>query len=142
MCSRDVQVDMETTEAELKLNNATQRLQQLEQDVTLLKNQSADARWSAERSNQSAARVTQLTEEVKQVRSSAQVRPPQVQQNLPCPVCPGTRIGAEGEVRCRRAADWSEGRGRGQCQEEGGVAAERSQRAAAAGGGTAAAAQR
>ncbi|XP_022625413.1 laminin subunit beta-1-like [Seriola dumerili] len=58
-------VQSETADAELKLNNATQRLQRLEQDVTLLKDKAVNVTLSTERANQNAASIRQIAEEVK-----------------------------------------------------------------------------
>ncbi|XP_074521308.1 laminin subunit beta-1a [Halichoeres trimaculatus] len=58
-------VESETADAELKLNNATQRLQMLEQDVTLLKDKSLNLTLSSEQTNQDAASIEKMAEEVK-----------------------------------------------------------------------------
>ncbi|XP_042267238.1 laminin subunit beta-1a [Thunnus maccoyii] len=58
-------VKSETADAEVKLNNATQRLQRLEQDVTLLRDKTLNATLSAERTNQDAASIGKMAEEVK-----------------------------------------------------------------------------
>uniref|UniRef100_A0A8C4HFD4 Laminin subunit beta-1 n=1 Tax=Dicentrarchus labrax TaxID=13489 RepID=A0A8C4HFD4_DICLA len=51
--------------AELKLNNATQRLQRLEQDVMLLRDKALNVTLSTERTNQDAASIEKIAEEVK-----------------------------------------------------------------------------
>uniref|UniRef100_A0A7N9AT11 Laminin, beta 1a n=1 Tax=Mastacembelus armatus TaxID=205130 RepID=A0A7N9AT11_9TELE len=58
-------VESETADAELKLNNASQRLQRLEQDVTLLRDKALNITLSTERTNQDAASIRNITEEVK-----------------------------------------------------------------------------
>uniref|UniRef100_A0A8C4NRP5 Laminin subunit beta-1 n=1 Tax=Dicentrarchus labrax TaxID=13489 RepID=A0A8C4NRP5_DICLA len=58
-------VESETTDAELKLNNATQRLQRLEQDVMLLRDKALNVTLSTERTNQDAASIEKIAEEVK-----------------------------------------------------------------------------
>lgn len=58
-------VESETADAELKLNNATHRLQMLEQDMTLLRGKSVNITLSAERTNQEAASIETMAEEVK-----------------------------------------------------------------------------
>ncbi|XP_069384940.1 laminin subunit beta-1a isoform X1 [Paralichthys olivaceus] len=58
-------VQFETTEADLKLNNATKRLQRLEQDVTLLIDKAVNVTKSSEQTNQDAERITEIAEEVK-----------------------------------------------------------------------------
>ncbi|XP_068595796.1 laminin subunit beta-1a [Brachionichthys hirsutus] len=58
-------VESETAEAEWKLNNATQRLQRLEHDVTLLKDKALNVTRSTERTNQDAASIGKIAEEVK-----------------------------------------------------------------------------
>ncbi|KAM7397365.1 hypothetical protein PAMP_020343 [Pampus punctatissimus] len=58
-------VESETADAEVKLNNATQRLQQLEQDVTLLRDKTLDVTLSIEQTNQDAVSIGKMAEEVK-----------------------------------------------------------------------------
>lgn len=70
ICLCCVQVESETTDAELKLNNATQRLHKLEQDVTLLRDKALNITQSTELTNQEAVSIRELTEEVKKVSSS------------------------------------------------------------------------
>ena len=62
-------MESETADAELKLSNATYRLQRLEQDVTLLREKGVNVTVSAERTNQDAASITEIAEEVKKVSS-------------------------------------------------------------------------
>lgn len=65
-----VQVESETTDAELKLNNATQRLQKLEQDVTVLRDKALNITQNTEITNQEAVTISKVTDEVKKVRSA------------------------------------------------------------------------
>lgn len=58
-------VELETADTELKLNNATQRLQRLEQDVTLLRDKALNVTLSTEKTNQDAASIGKIAEEVK-----------------------------------------------------------------------------
>ncbi|XP_078112377.1 laminin subunit beta-1a [Sander vitreus] len=58
-------VEMETADAELKLSNATQRLQRLEQDVTLLRDKGLNVSASAQQTNQDAASIRQMADELK-----------------------------------------------------------------------------
>ncbi|KAF0040712.1 hypothetical protein F2P81_006610 [Scophthalmus maximus] len=58
-------VQSETAEAELKLNNATKRLQRLEQDVTLLMDKAVNVTLSTERTNHDAASIRKVADEVK-----------------------------------------------------------------------------
>ncbi|XP_041851949.1 laminin subunit beta-1a [Melanotaenia boesemani] len=58
-------VKSETDSAEVKLNNATQRLQKLEHDVTLLRDKADNATQSTTLTNQDAASVTKMANEVK-----------------------------------------------------------------------------
>ncbi|XP_060933382.1 laminin subunit beta-1a [Limanda limanda] len=58
-------VQSETTEAELKLNSATKRLQRLEQDVTSLIHKALNVTMSSERTNQDAESIRKIAEEVK-----------------------------------------------------------------------------
>ncbi|XP_037624052.1 laminin subunit beta-1a [Sebastes umbrosus] len=58
-------VESETADAELKLTNATQRLQRLEQDVTLLKDKGLNTTVSTQRTNEDAASIRKIAEEVK-----------------------------------------------------------------------------
>ena len=67
-----MQVESETADAEVKLNNATQRLQRLEQDVTLLRDKTLNATLSTERTNQDAASIGKMAEEVKKVSLPSQ----------------------------------------------------------------------
>lgn len=62
-------MESETADAELKLTNATYRLQRLEQDVTLLREKGVNVTVSTERTNQDAASITKIAEEVKKVSS-------------------------------------------------------------------------
>ncbi len=62
-------MESETADAELMLNNATQRLQRLEQDVTLLRDKALNVTLSTERTNQDAAIIEKVAEEVKKVSS-------------------------------------------------------------------------
>lgn len=64
-----VQVESETADAELKLSNATQRLQKLEQDVTLLKDKAVNVTLSAKLTNQESVSVRSMAEELKKVSS-------------------------------------------------------------------------
>ncbi|KAG7233023.1 hypothetical protein INR49_007538 [Caranx melampygus] len=58
-------VQSETADAEMKLNNTTQRLQRLEQNVTLLKDKALNISLSTEQTNQDAASIREIAEEVK-----------------------------------------------------------------------------
>ncbi|XP_051807589.1 laminin subunit beta-1 isoform X3 [Acanthochromis polyacanthus] len=58
-------VESETADTELKLNNATKRLQRLEQNVTLLRGKALNVTLSTERINQDAASIGKIAEEVK-----------------------------------------------------------------------------
>ncbi|KAM7003159.1 laminin subunit beta-1-like isoform 1-T1 [Tautogolabrus adspersus] len=58
-------VESETADAELRLNNATQRLQRLEQDVTLLRDKTLNVTVSTEQTNQAAVIIGNIAEEVK-----------------------------------------------------------------------------
>ncbi|XP_045893729.1 laminin subunit beta-1a [Micropterus dolomieu] len=58
-------VESETADAELKLNNATWRLQRLEQNVTLLRDKALNVTLSTELTNQDAANIGKLAKEVK-----------------------------------------------------------------------------
>lgn len=60
-------MESETADAELKLNNATWRLQRLEQNVTLLRDKALNVTLSTELTNQDAANIGKLAEEVKKV---------------------------------------------------------------------------
>lgn len=64
-----VQVESETADTELKLNNATQRLQQLEKDVMLLRDKAVNITQSTEQTNQDAVSIEKIAEEVKKVSS-------------------------------------------------------------------------
>lgn len=65
-------MESETADAEVKLNNATQRLQRLEQDVTLLRNKTLNVTLSTERTNKDAVSIGKMAEEVKKVSLLAQ----------------------------------------------------------------------
>ncbi|KAM8751460.1 laminin subunit beta-1a [Acanthopagrus schlegelii] len=58
-------VESETADTELKLNNATQRLQQLEKDVMLLRDKAVNITQSTEQTNQDAVSIEKIAEEVK-----------------------------------------------------------------------------
>ncbi|XP_037552178.1 laminin subunit beta-1 [Nematolebias whitei] len=60
-------VQSQTADAELKLHNATQRLQRLEQDVLLLRDKSVNVTLSSNLTNQDAANIEQITKDLKQV---------------------------------------------------------------------------
>lgn len=62
-------MELETADAELKLSNATQRLQKLEQDVTLLKDKAVNVTLSAKLTNQESVSVRSTAEELKKVSS-------------------------------------------------------------------------
>lgn len=62
-------MESETADAELKLSNATQRLQKLEQDVTLLKDKAVNVTLSAKLTNQESVSVRSTAEELKKVSS-------------------------------------------------------------------------
>lgn len=62
-----MQVESETADAEFKLQNATQRLQRLEQDVMLLRDKALNVTRSTEQTNQNAASIGKIAEEVKKV---------------------------------------------------------------------------
>lgn len=62
-------MESETADAELKLSNATQRLQKLEQDVTLLKEKAVNVTLSAKLTNQESVSVRSTAEELKKVSS-------------------------------------------------------------------------
>lgn len=64
-------MESETADAELKLSNATQRLQRLEQDVLLLRDKALNVTLSTEQTNQDAASIRKIAEEVKKVSSRA-----------------------------------------------------------------------
>lgn len=64
-------MESETADAEQKLLNATQRLQRLEQDVMLLKDKALNVTQSTEQTNQDAATIGKIAEEVKKVSSSS-----------------------------------------------------------------------
>lgn len=71
-----LQVESETADAELKLNNATQRLQQLEQDVMQLRDKAQNVSQSREQIDRDANSVRKVAEEVKKVSGRVQeVRP-------------------------------------------------------------------
>ncbi|XP_031694656.1 laminin subunit beta-1-like, partial [Anarrhichthys ocellatus] len=58
-------VELETAHAELKLTNATQRLQRLEQEVLLLRDKGLNVTVSTERTNRDAASIRKVAEDVK-----------------------------------------------------------------------------
>uniref|UniRef100_UPI003AADFC17 laminin subunit beta-1a n=1 Tax=Centroberyx gerrardi TaxID=166262 RepID=UPI003AADFC17 len=58
-------VESETADSEFKLNNATQRLQRLEQDVLLLKEKAQNSSLSAEQTQQDAETIGKEAEQVK-----------------------------------------------------------------------------
>lgn len=62
-------MESETADAELKLSNATQGLQKLEQDVTLLKDKAVNVTLSAKLTNQESVSVRSTAEELKKVSS-------------------------------------------------------------------------
>lgn len=62
-------MESETADAELKLSNATQRLQKLEQDVMLLKDKAANVTLSAKLTNQESVSIRSMAEELKKVSS-------------------------------------------------------------------------
>jgi hypothetical protein len=62
-----VQVETETTDSEFRLNNATQRLQVLERDVTLLRDQVQNTSLSVEQTQKDAHSINQVAEKVKKV---------------------------------------------------------------------------
>lgn len=62
-------MESETADAELKLSNATQRLQKLEQDVTLLKDKAVNVTLSAKLTNQESVSVRSTAEKLKKVSS-------------------------------------------------------------------------
>jgi len=62
-----VQVESEATDSEFKLNNATQRLQVLERDVTLLREQVQNTSLSVEQTQEDAHSINQVAEKVKKV---------------------------------------------------------------------------
>lgn len=64
-------MESETADAEQKLLNATQRLQRLEQDVMLLKDKALNVTQSTKQTNQDAATIGKIAEEVKKVSSGS-----------------------------------------------------------------------
>lgn len=60
-------MESETADAEWKLSNATQRLQQLEQDVMALKDKAQNVSQSAERTGRDAASIRVVAQEVQKV---------------------------------------------------------------------------
>ncbi|XP_030221443.1 laminin subunit beta-1a isoform X1 [Gadus morhua] len=58
-------VETETTDSEFRLNNATQRLQVLERDVTLLRDQVQNTSLSVEQTQKDAHSINQVAEKVK-----------------------------------------------------------------------------
>lgn len=67
--SSPLQVQTEAADAEEKLQNATQRLQRLEQDVMLLSNKSHNITQSTQLTNQDAVAIGKIADEVKKVGS-------------------------------------------------------------------------
>ncbi|CAK6979141.1 laminin subunit beta-1a [Scomber scombrus] len=63
-------VELETEDTEVKLNNATQRLQRLGQDVTLLKDKAMNVTQNTKRTNQDAASIRKMAEEMKKELNS------------------------------------------------------------------------
>lgn len=59
----------QTADAELKLHNATQRLQRLEQDVLLLRDKSVNVTLSSNLTNQDAENIQQVATDLKHVSS-------------------------------------------------------------------------
>lgn len=66
-----LQVESKTADAELRLDNATQRLQRLEQDVTQLRDKALNVTRSTQQTSRDAARIGKIAEEVKEVSSRA-----------------------------------------------------------------------
>lgn len=64
-----MQVQTEAADAEEKLQNATQRLQRLEQDVMLLSDKSHNITQSTQLTNQDAVAIGKIADEVKEVGS-------------------------------------------------------------------------
>lgn len=62
-------METETADAESKLYNATQRLQRLEQDVKLLVDKSVNLTQRTKLTNQEAADIGRIAEEVQKVGS-------------------------------------------------------------------------
>lgn len=62
-------MESETADTEFKLNNATQRLQQLEKDVMLLRDKAVNITQSMEQTNKDAVSIEKIAEEVKKVGS-------------------------------------------------------------------------
>lgn len=62
-------MESETADTEFKLNNATQRLQQLEKDVMLLRDKAVNITQSMEQTNKDAVSIEKIAEEVKKVSS-------------------------------------------------------------------------
>lgn len=60
-------MEIETASAELKVNNATVRLQRLDEDVMLLKSKNWNVSRSANMTSQDAAIIQSMADEVKQV---------------------------------------------------------------------------
>lgn len=73
-------VQLETAQAELKLTNATRRLQRLEQEVTLLKDKDLNVTVSTKRTNQDAAIIRKVAEEVKKDLDSEMKKYAKVEQ--------------------------------------------------------------
>ncbi|CAJ1055768.1 laminin subunit beta-1 [Xyrichtys novacula] len=63
-------VESETADAELRLNNATQRLQRLEKDVAMMRDKALNVTLSTERTNQDAEDIEKMAEEVKKELNS------------------------------------------------------------------------
>lgn len=67
-------MESETADAEWKLSNATQRLQQLEQDVMALKDKAQNVSQSAERTGRDAASIREVAQEVQKVGAGVEDR--------------------------------------------------------------------
>lgn len=67
--SSPLQVQTEAADAEEKLQNATQRLQRLEQDMMLLSDKSHNITQSTQLTNQDAVAIGKIADEVKKVGS-------------------------------------------------------------------------
>lgn len=68
-------MEWERAEAELKLGNATQRLQRLEQDVKQLKDKAHNVSQSSQQTGRDAASIRELAEEVEKVSPPPYLRP-------------------------------------------------------------------
>ena len=60
-------MESETADSEFKLNNATQRLLKLEQDVSLLRENVQNTSLSVEQTQQDAKNITRMAEKIKKV---------------------------------------------------------------------------